>query len=120
MDRFWLREYPPGVPADIDIHQIASLKALIEDVCQKYADRIAYRSMGTSMTYRQLHMRARAFGAWLQQQAGLKSGDRVAIMLPNLLQYPIAMFGALLAGMTVVNTNPLYTVPELEHQLKDS
>jgi long-chain acyl-CoA synthetase len=120
MDRFWLREYPPGVPADIDPNQFASLKALFEDACQKYADRIAYRSMGTSITYRELDRRSRAFGAWLQQRAGLKSGDRIAIMLPNLLQYPVAMFGALRAGLTVVNTNPLYTVPELEHQLKDS
>jgi long-chain acyl-CoA synthetase len=120
MDRIWLREYPPGVPADIDPHQIASLKVLIEDACQKYADRIAYRSMGTSITYRELDRRSRAFGAWLQQQAGLKSGDRIAIMLPNVLQYPVAMFGALRAGLTIVNTNPLYTSSELEYQLKDS
>src|ERR1700677_4457182 len=120
MDRIWLREYPPGVPADINPAQIASLKDLIEEACQKYADRIAYRSMGTSITYRELDERSRAFGAWLQQQAGFKSGDRIAIMLPNVLQYPIAMFGALRAGLTVVNTNPLYTAAELEHQLKDS
>jgi long-chain acyl-CoA synthetase len=120
MDRFWLREYPPGVPADIDPSEFSSLKAMIEDACKRYADRIAYRSMGTSITYRQLDQLSRAFGAWLQQHAGLKSGDRIAIMLPNLLQYPVAMFGALRAGLTVVNTNPLYTVAELEHQLKDS
>jgi long-chain acyl-CoA synthetase len=120
MDRFWLREYPPGVPADIDPSEFSSLKAMIEDACKRYADRIAYRSMGTSMTYRQLDQLSRAFGAWLQRHAGLKSGDRIAIMLPNLLQYPVAMFGALRAGLTVVNTNPLYTVAELEHQLKDS
>jgi long-chain acyl-CoA synthetase len=120
MDRFWLREYPPGVPHDIDQFEFASLKALIEDSCQRYADRIAYRSMGTSLTYAQLDRQSAAFGAWLQQSAGLKSGDRIAIMLPNLLQYPIAMFGALRAGLVVVNTNPLYTVGELEHQLKDS
>jgi len=120
MDRFWLREYPPGVPADIDPTRIKSLKALIEDCCQRYADRIAYRCMGTSLTYAQLDAQSRAFGAWLQQRAGLKSGDRLAIMLPNVLQYPVAMFGAIRAGLTVVNTNPLYTVSELEHQLKDS
>ena len=120
MDRFWLREYPPGVPHDIDQFEFASLKALIEDSCQRYANRIAYRSMGTSLTYAQLDRQSAAFGAWLQQSAGLKSGDRIAIMLPNLLQYPIAMFGALRAGLVVVNTNPLYTVGELEHQLKDS
>src|SRR5580704_13061107 len=102
MDRFWLREYPPGVPADIDPFEYASLKVLIEDCCQRYAGRIAYRCMGTALTYRQLEERSRAFGAWLQQRAGLKSGDRIAIMLPNVLQYPIAMFGALRAGLTVV------------------
>jgi long-chain acyl-CoA synthetase len=120
VDRFWLKEYPPGVPADIDPFEFASLQALIEDACQRYADRIAYRSMGTALSYARMERDSRAFGAWLQEHAGLKSGDRIAIMLPNLLQYPIAMFGALRAGLTVVNTNPLYTVAELEHQLKDS
>jgi long-chain acyl-CoA synthetase len=120
MERFWLPQYPPGVAADIDPFEFGSLKALIEDACARYADRVAYRSMGTAITYRELEQRSRAFGAWLQQRAGLKSGERVAIMLPNLLQYPIAMFGALRAGLVVVNVNPLYTAAELEHQLKDS
>jgi long-chain acyl-CoA synthetase len=120
VERFWLPQYPPSVPADIDPFEIDSLKALIEDACSRYADRIAYHSMGTNMTYRELARRSHAFGAWLQQSAGLKSGDRIAIMLPNVLQYPVAMFGALRAGLTVVNTNPLYTAAELEHQLKDS
>ena len=120
MDRFWLPQYPPSVPTDIDPFEIDSLKSLIEDACGRYADRIAYHSMGTSTSYRELDALSRAFGAWLQQRAGLKSGDRIAIMLPNLLQYPIAMFGALRVGLTVVNTNPLYTATELEHQLKDS
>jgi long-chain acyl-CoA synthetase len=119
MDRFWLPLYPPGVPADIDASGVASLKALIEGAFDRYADRIAFVGMGTSLSYRQLEQRSRAFGAWLQR-AGLKRGDRLAIMLPNLLQYPIAMFGALRAGLVVVNTNPLYTVHELQHQLKDS
>jgi long-chain acyl-CoA synthetase len=120
MDRFWLPQYPPSVPTDIDPFEIDSLKSLIEDACGRYADRIAYHSMGTSISYRELDVLSRAFGAWLQRRAGLKSGDRIAIMLPNLLQYPIAMFGALRAGLTVVNTNPLYTATELEHQLTDS
>ncbi|MFI4905770.1 MAG: AMP-binding protein [Steroidobacteraceae bacterium] len=120
MDRFWLPQYPPSVPADIDPFEFDSLKSLIEDACSRYAHRIAYYSMGTAISYRDLDARSRAFGAWLQHRAGLKSGDRIAIMLPNLLQYPIAMFGALRAGLTVVNTNPLYTATELEHQLKDS
>src|ERR1700693_1690514 len=120
MDRFWLPQYPSSVPADIDPFEIDSLKSLIEDACGCYANRIAYHSMGTSMSYRELDARSRAFGAWLQHRAGLKSGDRIAIMLPNLLQFPIAMFGAIRAGLTVVNTNPLYTANELEHQLRDS
>jgi long-chain acyl-CoA synthetase len=120
MSRFWLAQYPPGVPADIDALAIPSLKVLMEEAFERYADRIAFRSMGTAMTYRELEQRSRAFGAWLQQRAGLASGDRIAIMLPNVLQYPIAMFGALRAGFVVVNVNPLYTAAELEHQLKDS
>lgn len=120
MDRFWLREYPPGVPADIVPDAFVSLKALSEHAFARYADRVAYLSMGTSLTYRQLDRQSAAFGAWLQHKAGLRQGDRIAIMLPNLLQYPIAMFGALRAGLTVVNTNPLYTPSELEHQLRDS
>jgi long-chain acyl-CoA synthetase len=120
MNRFWLPQYPAGVPADIDPFAIPSLKGLIEDACVRYAGRIAYRSMGSELTYAELEAHSRAFGAWLQQGAGLASGDRVAIMLPNLLQYPIAMFGALRAGFVVVNVNPLYTAAELEHQLKDS
>src|SRR5580704_10582809 len=120
MDRFWLPQYPPSVPADIDPFEIDSLKVLIEAACGQYAKRVAYHSMGTAMTYRELERQSRAFGAWLQQRAGLKPGDRIAIMLPNLLQYPIAMFGVLRAGLVVVNTNPLYTATELEHQLKDS
>jgi long-chain acyl-CoA synthetase len=120
MDRFWLPLYPPGVPADIEVTAYASLKALIEQAFERYAERVAYISMGTSLTYRELEAQSRAFGAWLQQRAGLKRGDRIAIMLPNLLQYPIAMFGALRAGLVVVNTNPLYTSSELANQLKDS
>jgi long-chain acyl-CoA synthetase len=120
MDRFWLPQYPPSVPADIDPFEIETLKALIEDACVRYAERVAYHSMGTSITYRELDESSRSFGAWLQHVAGLKNGDRIAIMLPNLLQFPIAMFGALRAGLTVVNTNPLYTATELTHQLSDS
>jgi long-chain acyl-CoA synthetase len=119
MDRFWLSRYPAGIPADIDPAEFSSLKALIEAACERYAPRIAYHSMGTSMRYDTLAARSAAFGAWLQHQ-GFQRGDRIAIMLPNLLQYPIAMFGALRAGLTVVNTNPLYTTEELAGQLKDS
>ncbi|MGA2023756.1 MAG: AMP-binding protein [Steroidobacteraceae bacterium] len=120
MDRFWVRQYPPGIPADVDVFAFDSLKALIEKACEDYADRVAYRCMGTAMTYAQLGRRSGAVGAWLQQRAGLKPGDRIAIMLPNVLQYPLIMFGALRAGLVVVNTNPLYTAPELKRQLQDS
>ena len=119
MDRIWLPLYPPGVPADVDTSGVASLKALIETTFERFGDRPAFISMGTALSYRTLAAQSRAFAAWLQR-AGLEQGDRVAIMLPNLLQYPIAMFGALRAGLVVVNTNPLYTVSELSHQLKDS
>jgi long-chain acyl-CoA synthetase len=120
VERFWLPQYPPGVVADVDVNQLSSLKELIEQSCERFADRVAYISMGTPITFRDLEQRSRAFGAWLQHRAGMKTGDRIAIMLPNLLQYPIAMFGALRAGFVVVNTNPLYTVSELRHQLADS
>jgi len=119
MDKIWLQSYPPHVPAEIDPRQLRSLKELVEKACVEHAERVAFIQMGASMTYRQLEARSRAFAAWLQH-AGFVKGDRIAIMLPNTLQYPIAMFGALRAGLTVVNTNPLYTAPELQHQLSDS
>ncbi|WP_374277857.1 long-chain-fatty-acid--CoA ligase [Azonexus sp.] len=119
MDRIWLQSYPAGVPADIDIEHIPSLVALLETACATYADKVAYLSMGKAMTYRELDEASRAFAGWLQS-IGMKKGDRVALMMPNLLQYPVALFGTLRAGCVVVNCNPLYTPRELEHQLKDS
>jgi long-chain acyl-CoA synthetase len=119
MDKIWLKSYPPGIPAEIDITQLRSLRELLEGACARYADRVAFVQMGTEMTYHQLDELTRAFAAWLQR-SGFSKGDRIAIMLPNCLQYPVALFGALRAGLTVVNTNPLYTAPELEHQLTDS
>jgi len=119
MDKIWLKSYPQGVPADIDIDHIPSLVALFEEACRKFADQVAYISMGKTMTYRQLDEDSRAFAGWLQS-LGLQKGDRVALMMPNLLQYPVALFGTLRAGCVVVNCNPLYTPRELEHQLKDA
>ena len=119
MDKFWLKSYPPHVPAEIDPTQLRSVKELIESTCAEHADRVAYVQMDATLTYRQVEVLSRGFAAWLQHQ-GLKKGDRIAIMLPNCLQYPIALFGALRAGLIVVNTNPLYTAPELRHQLIDS
>ncbi len=119
MERIWLKSYSPGVPADIDPGEYKSLVHLFESSIQKFGDRPAFHSMGKTMTYAELDRLSRDFGAWLQSQ-GLAKGARVAIMMPNCLQYPVAMFGTLRAGCTVVNVNPLYTARELEHQLKDS
>jgi len=120
MEKVWLKSYPPGVPAEIDPAAISSVREMAERSFAAFPDRRAFTQMGGTLTYRQLDERSRAFGAWLQRRAGLTRGDRLAIMLPNVLQYPIAMIGALRAGITVVNTNPLYTARELEHQLADS
>jgi long-chain acyl-CoA synthetase len=118
--RFWLNQYPAGTPADVNVQEFASLKDLIERSCSDYADRLALKQMGSTLTYSDIDRLSRDFAAWMMGVAGLKRGDRIAIMLPNILQYPVVLFGALRAGLTVVNTNPLYTAPELEHQLKDS
>ncbi len=120
MDRNWLKQYPPGVPADINPDAYASLRDLFEEACAKHRHLPAFTNMGATLTYAQLDELSRAFAAWLQHKSGLVRGDRVALMMPNILQYPIALFGVLRAGMVVVNTNPLYTPRELEHQLKDS
>ena len=120
MDRSWLKQYPPGVPADIDPDSYASLKEVIEEAFASHRQLPAFSNMGATLTYAQLDELSRAFAAWLQHKSGLRPGDRVALMMPNILQYPIALFGALRAGMVVVNTNPLYTPRELEHQLQDS
>ncbi|MDZ7595902.1 MAG: AMP-binding protein [Thiobacillus sp.] len=120
MTPIWLEHYPPGVPAEVDISRFASLKALLEQSCERFRERPAFTNLGVSLSYDELDRRSREFGAWLQHEAGLKRGERVAIMLPNLLQYPVALFGALRAGMVVVNVNPLYTARELQHQLADS
>jgi long-chain acyl-CoA synthetase len=120
MDKPWLAQYPAGIPAEIDMRTFASLKEVLAASCARFADLPAFSSMGTELTFRQLDDASRAFAAWLQKSAGLKRGDRVALMLPNLLQYPVALFGVLRAGMVAVNVNPLYTPRELEHQLNDS
>ena len=120
MDRPWLQQYPAGVPADIDPDAYASLRDMFEEACAAHGHLPAYTNMGATLSYAQLDELSRAFAAWLQRKSGLKPGDRVALMMPNVLQYPIALFGVLRAGMVVVNTNPLYTARELEHQLKDS
>jgi len=118
-DRPWLGSYPQGMPADIDPSQYPSLVALMEESFAKYADRTAYSFMGKDVSYRETNKLSKAFGAYLQG-LGLVKGDRVAVMMPNCPQYPIAVAAILRAGLILVNVNPLYTPRELEHQLKDS
>ena len=119
MQRIWLKSYPPGVPAEIEPRQYGSLVELFEKSIREFGDRPAFSNMGKTIRFAELDRCARDFGAWLQAK-GLGKGARVAIMMPNCLQYPIAMFGTLRAGCVVVNVNPLYTARELEHQLNDS
>lgn len=119
MERIWLKSYPPGVPAEIDVNQYGSLVELFEKSIRAYGDRPAFTCMGRTISFSQLDVMARDFGAWLQSK-GLAKGARVAIMMPNCLQYPVAMFGTLRAGCVVVNVNPLYTARELEHQINDA
>jgi long-chain acyl-CoA synthetase len=119
MDRIWIKDYPPGVPAEIDTKQYPSVVALFEESFAKYRNDNAYACMDKTLTYGQLDGMSRAMGAYLQGK-GLNRGDRVAIMMPNVLQYPVCLVGILRAGYVVVNVNPLYTPRELEHQLKDS
>jgi long-chain acyl-CoA synthetase len=119
MDKIWLKQYPAGVPAEIDVNQYPSLVALLDESFRRYADRTAYKFMGKAISFGQVDQASLAFAAWLQAQ-GLVKGDRVAVMMPNVPQYPVAVAGILRAGLVVVNVNPLYTPRELEHQLKDS
>lgn len=119
MNKPWLDQYPAHVPVDIDMNEFASIVDVIDKSCRDYQNNVAFVNFGAELTYKQIDDQSQAFGAYLQS-LGLVKGDRVAIMMPNLLQYPIAVFGALRAGLVVVNTNPLYTARELKHQLKDS
>jgi long-chain acyl-CoA synthetase len=120
MERIWLKSYPEGVPAEIDASGFGSLGDFIKTSIEKFRDRIAFVSMGKAMSYGELDLKSRAFAGYLQNVARLPRGARVALMMPNLLQYPIAAFGALRAGYVVVNCNPLYSPRELKHQLADS
>ncbi|MCA1920712.1 long-chain-fatty-acid--CoA ligase FadD [Buttiauxella noackiae] len=120
MKKVWLNRYPADVAAEINPDRYQSLVDMFEQATARYADQPAFMNMGEVMTFRKLEERSRAFAAYLQQGLGLQKGDRVALMMPNLLQYPVALFGILRAGMVVVNVNPLYTPRELEHQLNDS
>ncbi len=120
MEKIWLDAYVPGTPETIDNAGYSSLRDLIEEKCREHASKPAYANMGVELSFADMDRLSAQFGAYLQHEAGLSKGDRVALMMPNILQYPVALFGVLRAGMTVVNVNPLYTERELEHQLKDS
>jgi long-chain acyl-CoA synthetase len=119
-ERPWLTSYPDGVPTEIDVSQYPSVTAVLEESFQRFADHPAFANFGKTLSYRQIDQLSSQFAGYLTGVLGLRQGDRVAIMLPNVLQYPIALFGALRAGMIVVNTNPMYTARELKHQLEDS
>ncbi|WP_371233915.1 long-chain-fatty-acid--CoA ligase FadD2 [Pseudomonas sp. QE6] len=117
---FWNDKRPAGVPSDIDLAAYKSVVEVFERSCKKFADRPAFSNLGVTLTYAELDRLSAAFGAYLQKNTDLKPGDRIAVQMPNILQYPIAVFGALRAGLIVVNTNPLYTAREMRHQFKDS
>lgn len=120
MEKHWLSSYPPGVAHEIDHSRVTTLVALCDAACDEFADNKAFGNFGSFMTFADVARDSLAFAAFLQSQTGIRAGDRVALMMPNILQYPVAMFGALRAGAIVVNTNPQYTVRELNHQLVDS
>jgi long-chain acyl-CoA synthetase len=120
MEKVWLKSYPNGVPVEIDPDAFSSINAIFDQSVVHYAERPAFTNFGKSISFAELDEQCRAFAAYLEKRVGLKKGDRIAIMMPNLLQYPVAMFAALRAGLIVVNTNPLYTARELNHQLTDA
>ena len=119
MDKPWLKSYPAGVPAEIDLGGYSSIRDIFDTAVNDYSDRTAYMNFGKELSYPELDRLSRDFAAYLQSK-GLQKGDRIALMMPNILQYPVAIFGALRAGLVVVNTNPMYTARELRHQLQDS
>jgi long-chain acyl-CoA synthetase len=120
MEKVWLKSYPPGVPEHINPDQFASVNELLGWCCAHYREHSAFTNQGATISWGRLDALSRNFAAWLHHEAGLRKGDRIALMMPNLLQYPVVLFGALRAGCTVVNVNPLYTARELQHQLADS
>lgn len=120
IENFWKDKYPSGIPADINPDEYPNVQAVLKLSCQRFADKPAFSNLGKTITYGELYELSGAFAAWIQQHTDLQPGDRIAVQLPNLLQYPIAVFGAIRAGLIVVNTNPLYTAREMEHQFNDS
>ncbi|MNF34883.1 Long-chain-fatty-acid--CoA ligase [compost metagenome] len=119
-ENFWKDKYPVGIAAEIDPDQYPNIQAVLKQSCQRFADKPAFSNLGKTISYGELYELSGAFAAYLQQHTDLQPGDRIAVQLPNVLQYPVAVFGALRAGLVVVNTNPLYTAREMEHQFNDS
>ncbi|MFB4392228.1 MULTISPECIES: long-chain-fatty-acid--CoA ligase FadD1 [unclassified Pseudomonas] len=120
IEHFWKDKYPAGITAEINPDEFPNIQTVLKQSCQRFADKPAFSNLGKTLTYGELYALSGAFAAWLQQHTDLKPGDRIAVQLPNVLQYPVAVFGAMRAGLIVVNTNPLYTARELEHQFNDS
>ncbi|MNF63008.1 Long-chain-fatty-acid--CoA ligase [compost metagenome] len=119
-ENFWKDKYPAGVPAEINADQYPNVQAVLKQSCQRFADKPAFSNLGKTLTYGELYELSGAFAAYLQNHTDLKPGDRIAVQLPNVLQYPVVVFGAIRAGLVVVNTNPLYTAREMEHQFNDA
>ena len=119
-NRPWLHHYGSEIPHEIDADCYSSLAALLDEAFTKYADRVAFSNFGKEFTYKQVDKLSQDFAAFLQNSTNLKKGDKIAVQMPNLHQYPIVVFGALRAGLTVVNTNPLYTPAEMRHQFTDT
>ncbi|PZP81111.1 MAG: long-chain fatty acid--CoA ligase, partial [Ectopseudomonas oleovorans] len=119
-ENFWKDKYPVGVAAEINPDQYPNILAVLKESCQRFADKPAFSNLGKTLTYGEIYKLSGDFAAYLQKHTDLKPGDRIAVQLPNVLQYPIVVFGAMRAGLVVVNTNPLYTAREMEHQFNDS
>ena len=119
-DNFWKDKYPVGVAAEINPDQYPNIQAVLKESCQRFADKPAFSNLGRTITYAELYELSDTFAVYLQQYTDLQPGDRIAVQMPNVLQYPVVVFGALRAGLVVVNTNPLYTAREMEHQFNDS
>ncbi|QXG39804.1 long-chain-fatty-acid--CoA ligase FadD1 [Pseudomonas viridiflava] len=120
IENFWKDKYPSGISPDVDPDEYPNVQAVLKQSCQRFADKPAFSNLGKTLTYGELYELSGAFAAWIQQHTDLVPGDRIAVQLPNVLQYPVAVFGAIRAGLIVVNTNPLYTAREMEHQFNDS
>ena len=116
MPNFWSDKYPEGIQTDIDLDRYRNVLAVFREACQTYAERPAFSNLGRTLSYRELYELSGQFAAYLQKHTDLQPGDRIAVQMPNVLQYPVVVFGAMRAGLVVVNTNPLYTAREMQHQ----